>query len=123
MHSNTFKTIDAYIDSFPPEIKVILHALRRVIREEAPDALETISYQMPTFKLDGKNMVHFAAYPKHIGFYPTPSAILAFKHELKVYKTSKGTIQFPLDQPLPLPLIRQIVQFRIKEIEAINLLN
>jgi len=91
-----------------------LNALRTSIRSAAPDATEKMSYQMPTFYLNG-NLVHFAAYRKHIGFYPTPSAIFAFRDELKPYKTSKGAVQFPIDKPLPLDLISRIVSFRVEE--------
>ena len=88
--------------------------MRRTIREAAPDAVEAISYQMPTFKLNG-NLVHFAAYKNHIGFYPTPSGVEAFREELSAYKVSKGAIQFPIDQPMPLDLVRRIVQFRVAQ--------
>lgn len=110
----TSQSIDEYIIKFPPEIQEILTKLRQVIKECAPDATEKISYQMPTFELHG-NLVHFAAFKHHIGFYPTPSAIVAFKAELSEYKGSKGAIQFPLEKPLPYQLIRQIVQFRVTE--------
>jgi uncharacterized protein YdhG (YjbR/CyaY superfamily) len=109
-----FATIDEYISSFPDEVGNQLQALRRAIKEEAPEAQEAISYQMPTFTLHG-NLVHFAAYKNHIGFYPTPSGVEAFIAELSPYKTGKGTLQFPLDQPLPLPLIRKVVKLRVKE--------
>lgn len=109
------KTMDEYIKSFPEEISNILEDLRRAIREEAPEAVETISYQMPTFKLNGRNLVHFAAWKNHIGFYPTPSATKAFKKELSIYKGAKGSVQFPADQHLPMQLIRKIVRFRVKE--------
>lgn len=113
--SGQYKTIDEYIQLFPEEVREILQAVRQVIREEAPEAVETISYQMPTFKLKGRNLVHFAAWKNHIGFYPTPSGTEAFRKELAVYKTAKGSIQFPVDQPVPLELIRRIVRFRVKE--------
>ncbi len=109
------KTIDEYIAGFPKDIQSKLQALRTTIRQAAPEAEEALSYQMPTFKLAGKNLVHFAAFKNHIGFYPAPSGIEAFKKELSVYKTSKGAVQFPLDQPLPLKLITRIVKFRVKE--------
>jgi len=108
------KDIDAYIGMFPDDIQVILESLRQTIREAAPDAEETISYQMPTFKQNGA-LVHFAAFKKHIGFYPTPSGIEAFKEELSAYESSKGTVRFPIGQPLPLDLIREIVEFRVQE--------
>jgi uncharacterized protein YdhG (YjbR/CyaY superfamily) len=106
--------IDEYISGFPEEIQKRLMALRQTIRKNAPEAGETISYQMPTFVLKG-NLVHFAAYGKHIGFYPAPSGIEAFKNELSRYKGAKGSVQFPHDEPLPLDLIARIVQFRVRE--------
>jgi uncharacterized protein YdhG (YjbR/CyaY superfamily) len=108
------QTIDQYIAGFPADVQQILQQIRQTIREAAPDAQEAISYQMPTFKLYG-NLVHFAAYKKHIGFYPTPSGIEAFKDELAPYASSKGAVQFPLDQPMPNDLIRRIVTFRVAE--------
>lgn len=109
-----YQTIDEYIKSFPGDIQARLKQLRALIQRAAPEAQEKISYQMPTFYLNG-NLVHFAAYPKHIGFYPTPSGIEAFQKELSKYKSSKGAVQFPLDAPLPLKLIERIVKFRVKE--------
>jgi uncharacterized protein YdhG (YjbR/CyaY superfamily) len=109
-----YTTIDEYIATFPEEVQKKLQALRETIRTAAPQAKEKISYQMPTFTLEG-NLVHFAAYPKHIGFYPTPSGIEAFKQELAMYKGAKGSVQFPLDKPLPLELVRRIVIFRVQE--------
>jgi uncharacterized protein YdhG (YjbR/CyaY superfamily) len=109
-----FKTIDEYIDTFPEHVQRILNELRQTIREAAPEADETINYQMPTFALNG-NLVHFAAFQNHIGFYPTPTGIEAFKQELSRYKGAKGSVQFPIDEPLPLPLIRRIVEYRVKE--------
>jgi uncharacterized protein YdhG (YjbR/CyaY superfamily) len=109
------ETIDDYIKAFPTEVQSRLQTFRRTIKEEAPEAVEALSYQMPTFKLYGKNLVHFAAAKNHIGFYPTPSGVAAFTDELAAYKTAKGSIQFPMDRPLPLPLIRKIVRFRVKE--------
>jgi uncharacterized protein YdhG (YjbR/CyaY superfamily) len=106
--------IDEYIADFPEDVQVKLQALRATIREAAPEAKETINYAMPTFQLKG-NLVHFAAYKNHIGFYPAPSGIEAFKEELSVYKGAKGSVQFPLDQPLPLDLVNRIVQFRVAE--------
>lgn len=106
--------IDAYISAFPEEIQTLLESVRQTIREAAPEAEETISYQIPTFKLHG-NLVHFAAFKKHIGFYPTSSGIRIFQDELADYEISKGTIRFPFDKPLPLDLIDKIVRFRIKE--------
>ncbi|RQW07748.1 hypothetical protein EH222_06620 [candidate division KSB1 bacterium] len=108
------KDIDEYIDTFPPHVREMLARLRQTIRQAAPAAEETISYQMPTFRLNG-NLVHFAAYAKHIGFYPTPSAIEAFKKELSRYEGAKGSIKFPIDESLPLDLISRIVKFRAAE--------
>jgi uncharacterized protein YdhG (YjbR/CyaY superfamily) len=113
-----FKTIDEYINAFPDEVRTILQSLRQTIKEEAPNAVEAISYQMPTFKLDGKNLVHFAAWKNHIGLYPTPSATETFKDELSLYKMAKGSVQFPIDQPLPMALIRKIVRYRVEENRA-----
>lgn len=106
--------IDKYIANFPNEVQEILERIRATIREAAPDAEETISYQMPTFRLNG-NLVHFAAYKKHIGFYPTPSGIEKFKKELAAYQSAKGSVQFPLDRPIPYELIGKIVAFRARE--------
>ena len=109
-----FETIDEYIATFPENVQDILQEIRKVIRESAPEAEEAISYGMPTFKLNG-NLVHFAAYEHHIGFYPAPSGIEAFKEELSPYKGGKGSVQFPIDKPLPLDLVEKIVIFRVKE--------
>lgn len=114
MNKKTITTIDEYIAQFSPEIQEILQSLRKVIQEAAPDAGEKISYQMPTFTLNG-NLVHFAAFKSHIGFYPAPSGVEAFQEKLMGYKTSKGAIQFPIGKPLPLDLIREIVKFRVSE--------
>ncbi|MFH1197876.1 MAG: DUF1801 domain-containing protein [bacterium] len=108
------QSIDEYIIMFPKEIQTKLESLRQTIRKAAPEAEEAISYQMPTFKLNG-NLVHFAAYKNHIGFYPTPSGIEAFKKELSIYKSSKGAVQFPIDKKLPLDLVSKIVKYRVKE--------
>jgi uncharacterized protein YdhG (YjbR/CyaY superfamily) len=112
--SKDFKTIDEYINMFPEDVRNILNELRQTIKEAAPEAEETINYQIPTFTLQG-NLVHFAAFKNHIGFYPTPSGMEAFKKELAAYKGAKGSVQFPIDQPLPLSLIRRIVEYRVKE--------
>ena len=109
-----FQSMDEYIGTFPEHVQGILNELRQTIREAAPEAQETINYQIPTFTLNG-NLVHFAAFEKHIGFYPTPSGMEAFKQELSRYKGAKGSVQFPIDEPLPLPLIRRIVEYRVKE--------
>jgi uncharacterized protein YdhG (YjbR/CyaY superfamily) len=108
------QNIDEYIAGFPRDLQEILQKVRATIREAAPDAEEAIKYQIPTFTLKG-NLVHFGAYKKHIGFYPTPSGIEEFKNELSVYSVAKGTVQFPLDQPIPYDLIGKIVKFRVKE--------
>jgi uncharacterized protein YdhG (YjbR/CyaY superfamily) len=109
-----FVSIDQYIATFPKETQKILEELRTTIKEAAPSAEEKISYQMPTFFLHG-NLVHFAAFKTHIGFYPTPSGIEAFKKELSVYEGAKGSVQFPIDKPLPLKLISKIVKYRVTE--------
>jgi uncharacterized protein YdhG (YjbR/CyaY superfamily) len=107
------KNIDEYIAAFPGDVQKKLQQMRTAIRKAAPEAEEAISYAIPTFKFHG-NLVHFAAFKKHIGFYPAPRAIEAFKKELSVYEGGKGTVQFPLDKPLPLSLISKIVKFRVK---------
>lgn len=109
-----YKTIDEYIDAFPEDVQKILNQLRQTVKDAAPEAEETINYQMPTFTLNG-NLVHFAAFKNHIGFYPTPTGMEAFKEELASYKGAKGSVQFPIDQPLPFSLIRKIVEYRVKE--------
>jgi len=108
------ETIDDYIFSFPEDIQVILSKIRQIIHKSAPDAVEAMSYQMPTLRLNG-NLVHFAAFKNHIGFYPTPSGTAAFQKELSPYKSGKSSIQFPLDKPIPYDLIEKIVLFRVKE--------
>ena len=110
--SNT--TIDDYISGYPKEIQKLLNQMRKTIKEAAPNAEEVIKYGMPTFVLAG-NLVHFAAAKHHIGFYPTPSGIVAFEKKLAKYKSSKGAVQFPLDQPLPLTVVAEITKFRVKE--------
>ena len=109
-----YKTIDEYIKTYPTNIQSILEQMRQTIRKAAPEASEAISYQMPAFKLNG-NLIYFAAFKNHIGFYPTPSGIEAFKQEFAPYKTSKGAVQFPLDKPIPYDLVEKIVLFRVKE--------
>ena len=109
-----FANIDEYIALFPEEIKEILTNIRKLIKENAPEASEKISYQMPTFFLNG-NLIHFAAFKNHIGLYPTPTGIDAFKEELSKYKGAKGSVQFPLDQPIPYDLIKRIVRYRVAE--------
>jgi len=108
------KTIDDYIAEFPKNVRDSLEELRRVIRESAPDAEEAMRYGIPTFRLNG-NLVHFAAFKNHIGFYPTPSAITAFNKELSAYKQEKGSVQFPLDIPIPYELVGKIVRYRVEE--------
>ena len=108
------KNIDEYIANFPKDIQTILEKVRAKIRKAAPNAEETINYGIPTFTLHG-NLVHFAAFKSHIGFYPTPSGIEKFKKELSVYEGAKGSVQFPLDKPIPYILIGKITTFRVKE--------
>ena len=108
------ENMDEYIAGFPAEVQAVLQAVRRTIREAAPDAEEAISYQIPTFKLNG-NLVHFAGYKKHVGFYPAPSGIAAFEKELSAFPPAKGSVQFALDQPIPFDLISKIVRFRVSE--------
>ena len=107
-------TIEAYIAQFPSDVQKILQKIRTIVQLAAPGATEAIKYQIPTFVLNG-NLVHFAAYANHIGFYPTPSGIEKFKNELSPYKSAKGSVQFPLDQAIPFSLIKKIVKFRVKE--------
>jgi uncharacterized protein YdhG (YjbR/CyaY superfamily) len=108
------QTIDEYISMYPPSVQNILEKVRQTIKESAPQTDEAISYQIPTFKLNG-NLVHFAAFKNHISFYPTPSGIAAFKNELSGFKLSRGTAQFSIEGPIPYDLIRKIVKFRVKE--------
>ena len=114
MKSIQAANIDDYIAGFPKDIQKMLEEIRATISKAAPDAEEAIKYAMPTFTLHG-NLVHFAAFKNHIGFYPAPMGIEAFKKELSVYKGAKGSVQFPLDKPLPLTLISKIVQYRVKK--------
>ena len=106
--------IDAYIAGFPEDVQQILEKIRTTIQKAAPNAEETINYGIPTFTLKG-NLVHFAGFKKHIGFYPTPTGIEKFKKELFVYEGAKGSVQFPVDKPIPYGLISKIVKFRVKE--------
>ena len=108
------KDIDAYHDSQPAEIRKVLEQLRQAIKQAAPQATETISYGMPAFR-QNKVLVYYAVHKEHIGFYPTPNPIIHFKKELEKYNTSKGAIQFPIDKPLPLTLIKKMVKFRMEE--------
>ncbi|MGZ4886556.1 MAG: iron chaperone [Candidatus Aminicenantales bacterium] len=109
------QTIDEYIAACPKDVRILLKILRKAIRLSAPGAEETISYQMPAFRLHGI-LVYFAAFKNHIGFYPTSSAIEAFKKELSPFETSKGTVRFPLDKPIPVALVKRIVRYRVKEV-------
>ena len=111
---NLPKNIDEYISGFPDEIRLLLEEVRKTIRNAAPEATEAISYQMPTFRLNG-NLVHFAAFKNHIGLYPAPTGIETFRKELTPYKGGKGSVQFPISEPLPLDLITRIVRFRVGE--------
>ena len=115
MNKRKFSTVDDYISSFPEEIQEILKQIRKTIRASAPNAVETISYQMPAFKLNGV-LVYFAAQKKHIGFYPTASGVKKFQKELLGnYEFSKGAIRFPIDEPIPIDLIKRVVEFRVAE--------
>lgn len=107
---NTYKNVDEYIANYPAEAQKILEKIRHTIHEAVPEATEKISYGIPTFAYKNRNLVHFGAYPTHIGFYPGPVSISAFKDQLAGYKTSKGTIQFPLDKPIPYQLIKKITK-------------
>ena len=108
------KSIDEYIAGFPADVRAILEEVRATIREAAPQAEETIKYQMPTFTLEG-NLVHFAAFKKHIGLYPAPTGIDEFRNELSAYEGGKGSVRFPLDRPIPFDLVGSIVRFRAQE--------
>ena len=114
MKKNIATDVDSYISGYPPTVQKMLKQLRAAVRKAAPKAEESISYMMPAYKLNGP-LVYFGAYEKHIGFYPTGSGIAAFQKEIASYKSSKGAIQFPLDQPLPLALVEKIVKFKVKE--------
>ena len=109
-----FSTIDKYISTFPKDVQKKLESIRQTIKKSAPGAEETISYQTPAFKLNG-HLVYFAAFKNHVSIYPAPRGDAEFKKELSEYKGGKGTVQFPLDKPIPLSLIRRIVKYRIKE--------
>lgn len=115
MKQIAFESVNAYIESFPLEVQSRLADIRSLILKTAPDAKESISYGMPAYKLNRKPLVYFAGYKSHIGFYATPSGHSEFEKELSNYKQGKGSVQFPLDEPLPLSLIKRIVQFRVKE--------
>ena len=115
---STASSIDEYIAGFPAQTQKVLAEMRALIKASAPDATETISYAIPTFDLNGRHLVHFAGYARHIGFYPIPTGLDAFREELKPYKQGRGSVQFPLGQPLPVDLIRRIVEFRVRENKA-----
>jgi uncharacterized protein YdhG (YjbR/CyaY superfamily) len=115
MNSKKPENIDEYISSFPEEVQKLLNDIRSTIRKAAPDATESISYAIPTFKLNGSNLVHFAAFKEHIGFYATPTGHEAFEKKLSKYKQGKGSVQFPLDEPMPHDLIKKIVKFRVEQ--------
>jgi len=114
MNRKMAKNVDEYVDRCPGEVQRLLTRMRLTIRKAAPEAKEKISYGIPTLALNG-NLVHFAVFKNHIGFYPTPSAIAAFSKQLSSYQHSKGAVQFPLDEPLPLALVSRMVRFRVKE--------
>lgn len=116
MNTNTPKTIDEYIANQPDSVKDILSTIRLTVQQAAPMATEAISYKMPTFRVNGKNMVHFASFPHHIGFYATPDGHEEFEPELSKYKRGKGSVQFPLGEPMPLDLIRRITIFRANKL-------
>lgn len=114
------ETIDEYIAMHPEKVQILLHKIRNIIKNAAPDAIEAMKYQLPTFVLHG-NLVHFGAFKNHIGLYPAPSGIKVFKEELSIYESGKGSIKFPFDDEIPFDLIGQIVKFRAKEnLEKVN---
>jgi uncharacterized protein YdhG (YjbR/CyaY superfamily) len=115
MQKNNLNSIDAYIATFPNDIQEILIKIRKTILEKAPNAIESMSYGMPAYKTNGKPLVYFAGYKNHIGFYATPQGHTEFSKELSKYKSGKGSVQFPIDQPMPLDLIGRIVEFRVNE--------
>lgn len=112
----TFQSIDGYIKTFPSGVQKVLQTVRKTIQKAAPESTESFSYGAPAFKLNGKNLILFAAFKHHLGIYPEPATIVAFKKELTKYKTSKGAIQFQFDEPMPYGLITKIVKFRVKEL-------
>ena len=117
--SDARRPIDVYVAKFPEKTREQLQKLRNVIQEAAPDSVETLSYGIPTFK-QGRNLVHFAGYKKHVGFYPTPSSIELFREELSEYEVSKGTVKFPHDKPIPYDLIKRVVEYRVNEVTSSN---
>lgn len=112
--------VEKYIAAFPPEVQKIMHEIRRIITDEAPDAVEGMAYGMPGYKTHGKPLVYFAGYKKHIGFYATPTGHSAFAEELAHYKQGKGSVQFPLDKPIPYDLISRMTVFRALENSVIS---
>ena len=114
---NDAGNIDTYIARFPALTQKVLQQVRQTIHDSAPNAIETMSYSIPTFDLQGKHLVHFAAFTHHIGFYPTPGGVEAFRKEIAHYIHAKGSVQFPLDKPIPYNLIKKMVAFRMKEIQ------
>ncbi len=116
--NTTSAAVDAYIAGFPAETRQVLQRLRAVVRSVVPEAVETISYGIPTFDLNGTHLVHFGGFARHVGFYPTPSGTEAFQAELAGYKSGKGSVQFKLGEPLPEDLVRTIVEFRVREVEG-----
>ena len=109
------ETVDNYIKSFPENVQVLLNQIRAIIKENAPEAEESIAYKMPAYKTNGKPLVYFSGFKNHIGFYATPTGHAQFEKELSKYKQGKGSVQFPLDKPMPLTLIARIVKFRVEE--------
>jgi uncharacterized protein YdhG (YjbR/CyaY superfamily) len=114
--TSNYKSIDEYIGTFSEDVQAILEEMRETIKKAVPEAKEAISYQMPAFKVNGKNLAYFAAFKHHIGFYPIPASIDAFKHELSPYKQGKGSVQFPIDRPIPFDLVARIVIYRAKQL-------
>lgn len=112
---NTFKSVDEYIEAFPNEVQMILNKIRNIIISKVPEAIESISYGMPAYKTNGKPLVYFAGYKKHIGFYATPTGHSEFANELSKYKQGKGSVQFPINQSIPYDLIERIIDFRVQE--------
>ncbi|WP_348822919.1 iron chaperone [Flavobacterium aestuarii] len=110
-----YKSVDEYIKTFPDEVQLILEKVRKTIIEKAPEAVESISYGMPAYKTNGKPLVYFAGYQKHIGFYATPTGHSEFANDLSKFKQGKGSVQFPIDEPVPYDLIERIVVFRVTE--------
>src|SRR5713226_930916 len=115
--TKNFKTIDEYVEPFPENVQGVLKKLRETIRKAAPEAVESISYDMPTFKLDGKKLVYFSAWKSHIGFYSIPEGNVAFRKQLSPYSGPKGSLRFPLEKPIPYDLVNKIVTLRLKEIQ------